>query len=93
MDNKAAIFISNNNIVNQKTKHIDIRYHYIKELIENKDLNLKYIKSYDNLVYNFTKYLNNSLMTMTNFRNKILYKFEWLIEQSTLNKVRFEREW
>jgi len=74
VDNKATIFIGNNNMVNQKTKHIDIRYHYIRELIENKELNLKYMKSHDNLADGFTKYLNNSLMT--NFRNKILCKFE-----------------
>jgi len=34
VDNKATIYNSKNQSINPKTKHIDIRYHYIRELIK-----------------------------------------------------------
>ena len=45
IDNKATIFISNNAMVNQRTKHIDKRFHYVRELIKNKKIKLIYIKT------------------------------------------------
>ena len=35
--------MSKNNIINQKSKHINIRYYYVKELIANKKIKLNYI--------------------------------------------------
>ena len=35
-DNSSAIDISKNHIQYSKTKHIDIRYHFIRDLIERK---------------------------------------------------------
>jgi len=43
VDNKATIYMSKNNIINQKSKHINIRYYYVKELIANKKIKLNYI--------------------------------------------------
>lgn len=72
VDNKAAIFISENNLINQKVKHIDIRYHYIRELIKENKIKLKYIKSQENIADGLTKFLSN--IKMTTFRNNILQK-------------------
>jgi len=71
IDNKATIYNSKNQFTNPKTKHIDIRYHYIRELIKENKINFffKYIKSDV-----FTKYLNNTLMVK--FRNSLLFKIE-----------------
>ena len=73
VDNKAAIFIATNELTNQKTKHIDIRYHYVRELIKENKIKLRYINSKLNIADGLTKYLNNSLMIK--FRNQILFKF------------------
>ena len=70
-DNKAAIYNCENETINPKSKHIDLRYHSIRELIKKGYINLKYIKSENNLSDGFTKYLNSTLMTR--FRNNILY--------------------
>jgi len=70
-DNKAAIYNCENETINPKSKHIDLRYHSIRELIKKNYINLKYIKSENNLSDGFTKYLNSTLMTR--FRNNILY--------------------
>ena len=71
IDNKAAIYNSINQSINPKNKHIDTWYHYIKELIGNEKIKLKYIKSEENLADGFTKYLDNSLMDK--FRHSLFF--------------------
>jgi hypothetical protein len=41
-DNQSAIKTANNRIHNDRSKHIDVRYHFIRELIEDKKLKLVY---------------------------------------------------
>ena len=73
VDNKAAIYNCKNQTINPKSKHIDIKYHRIRELVQNKKIDLNYIKSQDNLADGFTKYLPKSLMTK--FRESLLTRF------------------
>jgi len=74
VDNKAAISISENNIINQKSKHIDIRFHYIRELSSENKIKLKYIKPKYNTSDGLTKFLGSNQMTI--FRNQILQKIQ-----------------
>jgi len=71
MDNKAALYNSINQTINPRTKHIDIRVHYIRDLIKEDKIQLKYTKSEYNIADEFTKYLNNTLMDK--FRKSILF--------------------
>jgi len=48
-DNKAAIYNCQNRIINSKSKHIDIKYHHVRDLISKGKIKLKYIKSKNNL--------------------------------------------
>ena len=73
VDNKATIYNSENQSINPKSKHIDIRYHHIRDLISKKLIVLKYVKSKSNLADGFTKFLNKTLMD--NFRNTLLTEF------------------
>ncbi|XP_039122061.1 secreted RxLR effector protein 161-like [Dioscorea cayenensis subsp. rotundata] len=36
-DNKSAIYISKNPVQHSRTKHIDLRHHFIRDLVENKN--------------------------------------------------------
>ena len=72
IDNQATIFNAKNETINPKSRHIDLRYHKVRELVKNNTIKLEYIKSEDNLADSFTKYLNSSLMTK--FRNELLTK-------------------
>ena len=56
-DNQGAIFISSNPVTERRSKHIDIRYHYIRELIEEKKVEIFYISMDENPAYLFTKNL------------------------------------
>jgi hypothetical protein len=42
-DNQGCIALSNNPVFHKRTKHIDIRYHFVRERIEAGDIEVKYL--------------------------------------------------
>ena len=44
-DNQAAIVIAQNNSNKTSTKHIDIKYHYVRDAVSNQDISLEYCPS------------------------------------------------
>ena len=42
-DNTSAINISKNLVMHSKTKHIAIRYHFFRELVQDKEIRLEYV--------------------------------------------------
>ena len=42
-DNQSAINISKNPVQHSRTKHIKIRHHFIRELVETKELEIHYL--------------------------------------------------
>ena len=59
-DSKGAISLSKNPVHHKRTKHIDIRYHFIRSEIENGIVNLMYVPSTSNIADMFTKPLPKS---------------------------------
>ncbi|GAA0149902.1 transmembrane signal receptor [Lithospermum erythrorhizon] len=57
-DNKSAICISKNPVQHSRIKHIDIRHHFIRELVENKQVHLEHVVTEKQLVDIFTKGLD-----------------------------------
>ena len=57
IDNKSAQALAKNSVLHDRSKHIDTRYHFIRESIDNKEVELKYIKTHDQVAYIFTKSL------------------------------------
>ncbi|GJV95813.1 retrovirus-related pol polyprotein from transposon TNT 1-94 [Tanacetum coccineum] len=57
-DNTSAIAISNNPVMHSRTKHIDIRYHFIRDRILKEDIELHFIPTQYQLVDIFTKPLD-----------------------------------
>ncbi|GJR16249.1 hypothetical protein Tco_0798901 [Tanacetum coccineum] len=56
-DNKSAIALCCNNVQHSRSKHIDIRYHFIKEQVENGVAELYFVRTEYHLVDIFTKAL------------------------------------
>ena len=54
-DNRRAIALTKNTKDHGKVKHIDIRHHYIRELIHSGDIMIEQVASSDNIVDLFTK--------------------------------------
>jgi hypothetical protein len=57
-DNQACIALADNPINHQRSKHIDVKYHFIRKCVENSITELKYIPSKDQLADLLTKPLD-----------------------------------
>ncbi|KAK0577924.1 hypothetical protein LWI29_002417 [Acer saccharum] len=55
VDNKSAIALSKNPVFHDQSKHIDTRFHFIKDCISKKEIHMKYVKSEDQIADIFTK--------------------------------------
>ncbi|GJX66458.1 hypothetical protein Tco_0300801 [Tanacetum coccineum] len=62
-DNTSAIEISNNLVLHSRTKHIDIRYHFIRDHILKGDIELYFIPTEYQLADVFTKPLDEPTFT------------------------------
>jgi hypothetical protein len=60
-DNQAAIQAVKNQASPSKAKHIEIRYHFIKDLVNGGDMKIRYIPSKENLADVMTKALSKSI--------------------------------
>ena len=68
-DSTSAINISKNPVQHSRTKHIDIRYHFIRALVDSGILLLTHVSSESQLADLFTKALD--WQTFTHLRNAI----------------------
>ena len=59
-DNSSAIYISKNLIQHSRTKYIEMRYHFIRDLVERKIVALEYIPIERQNADIFTKSLDKS---------------------------------
>ena len=57
-DNTSAICLTKNLIQHSRTKHIDIRYHFIRDYVNNNNVILEFIDTKHQLADIFTKALN-----------------------------------
>lgn len=55
VDNQGAIQLAKNPIYHERSKHIDIRYHFIRNCISNGEIKLTYVESKENKADMFTK--------------------------------------
>ena len=54
-DNQSAIALAKNPVQHQRTKHIDVKYHFVRDEISDGKLKLLYVPSENNLADLFTK--------------------------------------
>jgi hypothetical protein len=57
-DNTSAIMISKNPILHARTKHIEIRHHFIRDHVERGDIELIHVDTKHQIADIFTKFLN-----------------------------------
>jgi hypothetical protein len=56
-DNQSAIAIAKNGVRSNRTKHVDVKYHFVTEAIENGEVILKWVSTHDQQADIFTKAL------------------------------------
>ena len=67
LDNQGSIFLAVNPAVDRRTKHIEIRYHYIREFYESGETEIYYVASEAQLADALTK--NVPLSIVEKFRS------------------------
>ncbi|CAG7724410.1 unnamed protein product, partial [Allacma fusca] len=55
VDNQSAIKLVKNPEMHSRTKHIQVRYHYIRELVEDEQVSIEYVHTSDQLADGLTK--------------------------------------
>jgi hypothetical protein len=63
-DNQGAIVLSEDQSNHTRTKHIDLRYHFVRERTLNGEVHFRYVKSCDNVADVFTKALPYSAFSL-----------------------------
>jgi hypothetical protein len=60
-DNIGAIFMSENALIGFRTWHVDTRYHFVREFIEDGFIKIEFVRSAENDSDLFTKNINQEL--------------------------------
>jgi hypothetical protein len=68
-DNESAIHLADNLIEQSRTKHIDIRYHFLRDHQQKGDIEIAYVNTQNQLADIFTKPLDEK--TFIKLRNKL----------------------
>ena len=55
-DNKSCIHVANNEVTSNKSKHIDVRYHFVRDLIKTGAIRLQWCDTKDMLADALTKF-------------------------------------
>jgi hypothetical protein len=55
VDNKSAIELAKNPVHHERSKHIDVRFHFIREYVKNDDVEMTHVASRDQVTDTFTK--------------------------------------
>ena len=69
-DNQSAIAVSKNGIKGERTKHVDIKYHFVTEAVERGDVVLKWISTTEQLADIFTKAMHRPVFEY--FRQRLM---------------------
>ena len=58
VDNQGALELAKNPVHHQRSKHIDVKYHYIRSQIQDSSVILHYVPTDENIADIFTKPVN-----------------------------------
>lgn len=72
-DNEGGIFIASNPVQERRTKHIDVRFHYVRDLIEQKRIDVVWVPTDENSADIFTK--NLGFIKFEKFRSMLGLEF------------------
>jgi hypothetical protein len=54
-DNQRCVKLSKNLVFHDRSKHIEIKYHYIKDMVQRKTVHVQYLSTHEHIADIFTK--------------------------------------
>ena len=79
VDNIGAIFMAENVTTSQRTKHVDVRYNYVREFVRDGFVLVKFCRTEENNSDGFTKNITGDL--------DVKHKMKYLATQKDLNEI------
>ena len=67
INNRSAIALAKNSVYHERSKHIDTRHHFIQEHMKNKEVELIFCKTNDQVIDIFTKPLKREIFIRLKF--------------------------
>jgi len=74
VDNKSVIELATNPVNHERSKHIDVRFHFIREQVKEGNVELKHMESRTQAADMFTKSLPSSLFENNKMILRMKYK-------------------
>lgn len=71
-DNLSAQFLSRNPVIHQRSKHSRLDYHFVREMVEDQSLVVRYVSSQNQLANIFTKAVGTN--RFLNIRSKLMVR-------------------
>jgi hypothetical protein len=59
-DNQSYVKLSKNHVFHDKSKHIEIKYHYIRDMVQRKAVHVQYLSTHEQVADVFTKPLSRT---------------------------------
>jgi hypothetical protein len=59
-DNQSCVKLSENPMFHDRSKHIEIKYHYIKDMMQRKAIHVQYLPTHEKIADIFTKLLGKT---------------------------------
>jgi hypothetical protein len=78
-DNTSAISISKNPVMHYKTKHIPIKYHFLREQVAKKNIKVDYVGTKEQVADIFTKPLPQESFEYLRQRLGVIYTPKWML--------------
>ena len=54
-DNHSCVKVSENHVFHDRSKHIEIKYHYIRDMVQRKAVHVQYLPTHEKIADIFTK--------------------------------------
>jgi hypothetical protein len=78
-DNQSCVKLSDNLVFHDKSKHIEIKYHYIRDMVRRKEVHVQYLPTHEQIAYIFTKPLGK-------MKFEYIHERHGLVENASLAK-------